>query len=83
MLLGVFRIHPNLQVFIDVNAVPELHAHVQAASTLKIGGNVSIREATQILRKAAKLQGFEYCEHLAIHMDKMANIGVRNVSTKI
>lgn len=72
--------NPDLQVFIDVNAVPELHAHVQAATTLKIGGNVCIRETMQILRKAALQRGFEYCEHLAEHMDKMANVGVRNVS---
>lgn len=45
-----------------------------------MGGNVSIGEAMRVLRKAARQRGFEYCEQLADHMDKVANVGVRNVS---
>lgn len=71
---------PDLQVFIDVNAVYDLHSSPMSATELKLGGNVNISEAMRVLYKAAKQRGFEYCEQLANHMDKVANVGVRNVS---
>lgn len=77
---GVYRLESNLEVFIDINAVPELHTNVLAAKTLTIGGNVSLTETMDILRRTAKQRGFEYCQLLADHIDQVANIGVRNVS---
>lgn len=77
--LGVYRLKPDLQVFIDVSAVYDLHSSPMSSTTLKMGGNVSITEAMRVLRKAARQRGFEYCEQLADHMDKVANVGVRNV----
>lgn len=80
---GVYRLDANLEVFIDVSAVPELHASTLAAKKLTIGGNVSLTETMDILRKIAKQRGFEYCQLLADHIDQVANVGVRNVRIQL
>lgn len=40
---------------------------------------VNLTETMDILLKASKIKGFEYCEHLWTHIDLIANVPVRNV----
>lgn len=71
--------NPNLQVFIDINTVDELHSSELSATNLRIGANVSIAETLQIFRKTGKTRGFDYCDQLANHLENVANNSVRNV----
>lgn len=78
---GVYRRPEDLQIFIDINKVPELHQNMIANNTLIIGANVSLTETMQILTDAAKSNaGFKYCEEIVKHIDLIANVPVRNVS---
>lgn len=79
---GVYRRAANLQLFIDVNGVPELRTHALDAETgLRIGANVNLTETMAILRQSAATPGFEYCERLRTHIDLIANVPVRNAGT--
>lgn len=77
---GVYRRDPNIEIFIDVTSVVELHFSAIGSTNIQIGGNVSLNETIDILKKAADTNSnFEYCRELVSHIDKIANVPVRNV----
>lgn len=81
LLAGVYRRSENLQVFIDINAVDELHTQ-SLGNELVIGGNVSLTELMNILTDAAnKNDKFGYCKEMVKHIDLIANVPVRNSGT--
>lgn len=75
---GVYRTDSNIQVYIDVTSVSELHYSAIAANIV-IGANVSLNEFIEVLNTAANNSDFEYCREMATHIDKIANVSVRNV----
>ncbi|XP_055607410.1 uncharacterized protein LOC129755104 [Uranotaenia lowii] len=78
---GVYRRSDDLQVFIDVNSVDELHSH-SLGDELVIGANVSLTEYMEILTNAAeKNDKFGYCKEIMKHVDLIANVPVRNSGT--
>lgn len=77
---GVYRRPENLQIFIDINRVPELHRNSISNEGLTIGGSVNLTEVMKILVDAGKQNtGYKYCEDIARHIDLVANVPVRNV----
>lgn len=77
---GVYRRSPNIEVFMDVTSVPELHSSSIGTNNVQIGANVSLNETIKILISAANTNSnFEYCRVMATHIDKIANVPVRNV----
>ena len=66
--------------YIDVRDVAELRASSSAAP-LSVGGNVTLSEAMRLLSEASKLPGHAYLADLERHIDKIANVPVRNVGT--
>lgn len=77
--VGVFRRRNDIQIFIDISDIEDLRSHSIHDEAISIGGAVSLTETMQILGKAAKIPGFEYCEQLLQHIDLIANVPVRNV----
>lgn len=75
---GVYRRKSNLKIFIDIMSIPELRSHSIGAE-LVIGANVTLNEMIDILNKASRTTGYEYCKRLATHIEKIANVPVRNV----
>ncbi|XP_035910085.1 xanthine dehydrogenase 1-like [Anopheles stephensi] len=79
---GVYRRSPSLQVFIDINAVEELHTHSSDANELVVGANVSLTEFMHILDETAnKSPNFSHFKHLEKHIDLIANVPVRSAGT--
>lgn len=78
---GVYRRPENLQIFIDINSVPELHRNSISNEGLIIGGSVNLTEVMTILVNASKQNpGYKYCEDVVRHIDLVANVPVRNVN---
>ncbi|XP_058831556.1 uncharacterized protein LOC131690075 [Topomyia yanbarensis] len=78
---GVYRRSENLQVFIDISSVGELHSH-SLGNELIVGGNVTLTEFMDILTDASnKNDKFSYCKELVKHIDLIANVPVRNAGT--
>lgn len=78
--LGVYRRKDNLEIFIDISGVETLRSH-SIGSEIVLGGNVSLTETMDILTNVSNKSGFEYTKHLIHHIDLIANVPVRNVST--
>ncbi|XP_063699693.1 uncharacterized protein LOC134830217 [Culicoides brevitarsis] len=79
---GVYRRDPDIQVFIDVSNVDELHTVNMGKDAVVIGGNVSLTETMNILTKAAAtIPAFEYCKEMVKHIDLVAHVPVRNAGT--
>lgn len=82
---GVYRRNPDLQLFIDVNGVAELHEHRLDATVgtgmLTLGANISLTETMAILQRASTTAGFEYCAVVRKHIDLIANVPVRNAGS--
>ncbi|CAO1351447.1 unnamed protein product [Diamesa serratosioi] len=79
---GVYRRSTDLKVFIDISSVEELRGYETSATSLDLGGNVTLTEAMEIFTKvAAEKQGFEYLRELVKHIDLIANVPVRNNGT--
>lgn len=79
---GVYRRPENINIFIDINNIPELHAF-DVGDVLTIGGNVTLANTIRIFRDVQSTDGFEYCKRLADHFELVANVPVRNVSLNI
>lgn len=78
--LGVYRRSDEINIFIDINSIHELHAMTADASALTFGANVSITELMETLKMAAtKCDKYTYATELAKHLDLVATVPVRNV----
>lgn len=78
---GVYRRSDRLKVFIDVNAVEELHRH-SVDQDLVVGAGLRLTEFIALLEQTAEAHlNFTYCIPMAKHIRKVANLPVRNVGT--
>lgn len=77
---GVYRRSPDIKHFIDMRGVSELHHHGSDADKLKLGANLSLSQAMDILSSQSQQPGFEYLQVVWQHFDLIANVPVRNVS---
>lgn len=68
----------NIMVFIDVSAVPKLHIQ-SIENEIRLGGNVTLTQTIEIMNSVATTPGFEYCSYIAQHIERIANVPVRNV----
>lgn len=79
---GVYRRDSDINVFIDVTTIDELHTNSIAKEGIELGANVSLTETMNIMSKAATTHPeFEYCKDIVKHIDLVANVPVRNVGT--
>jgi hypothetical protein len=70
-------------VYIDVGDVAELKS-LMTEPNLVLGGNMSLTEAMDTFyRISAENAGYKYTKALADHIDLIANVPVRNVSTPL
>uniref|UniRef100_A0A1B0CV50 Putative xanthine dehydrogenase n=1 Tax=Lutzomyia longipalpis TaxID=7200 RepID=A0A1B0CV50_LUTLO len=78
---GVYRMDYDIEVFIDVSSVIELHRYT-IGTTIDLGGNITITEWMRILLEAADRSAwFTYCRQIRDHLDHIATVPVRNVGT--
>uniref|UniRef100_A0A1B0GL14 Xanthine dehydrogenase n=2 Tax=Lutzomyia longipalpis TaxID=7200 RepID=A0A1B0GL14_LUTLO len=78
---GVYRMDYDIEVFIDVSSVIELHRYT-IGTTIDLGGNITITEWMRILLEAADRSAwFTYCRQIRDHLDDIATVPVRNVGT--
>ncbi|XP_075144826.1 uncharacterized protein LOC142219935 [Haematobia irritans] len=78
---GVFRRSDQIDKFIDLHSIRELHEYKLSKDTLVLGANLSLTDAMVALKEASKLEGFEYCAKVWNHFDLIANVPVRNMGT--
>lgn len=67
-------------MFIDITRVEALRSHSIGANVI-LGGNVSLTETMDVLKKASMRSGFHYLKYFVDHIDLIANVPVRNVNT--
>jgi xanthine dehydrogenase/oxidase len=78
-VVGVYR-STNIGAYIDIKDVAELRA-TSTSPVLTVGGNVTLTEAMRLFNENASQPGYAYLRQLAQHIDKIANVPVRNVSS--
>ncbi|EAT42288.1 AAEL006163-PA [Aedes aegypti] len=78
---GVYRRNENVQVFIDINSVVELH-EVSISDTISVGANITLTKFIDVLTDAAA-QGpqYYYCKEMIKHIELVAHPLVRNVGS--
>ncbi|XP_037920951.1 indole-3-acetaldehyde oxidase-like [Hermetia illucens] len=77
---GVYRRDPNIEVFIEVNNVTELHSY-KIGDVVELGANVTLTGMMRVLKEAAARPGFEYFEETLRHLDLVASVQIRNFGT--
>lgn len=80
LFAGVFKEDGPYSAYIDVNSVPELKQSMMDTSGVKIGANVSLSNAIDLLQKASEIDGYSYTAQISKHLKRVANVPVRNVS---
>jgi CO/xanthine dehydrogenase FAD-binding subunit len=81
LLAGVFRVKEETKVYIDVGDVAELKS-LTTKPNLVLGANMSLTEAMDTFNSISKENArYKYIKALADHIDLIANVPVRNVST--
>ena len=68
-------------MYIDINDVTDLHRVVKEKDSLILGGNVTLSMAKSAFEQYMSEPGFEYLKQMAYHVDLVASIPIRNVST--
>ncbi|XP_034939273.1 xanthine dehydrogenase 1-like [Chelonus insularis] len=77
---GVYR-SEQVQIYIDVNDITDLHRVEKDDKNLTFGGNVTLSVAKHTLKKYSKEPGFQHLQYMANHIDLIANVPVRNIGT--
>ncbi|KAJ8668983.1 hypothetical protein QAD02_000242 [Eretmocerus hayati] len=77
---GVYRTVLK-EIYIDVNAVAELHRIEKTNDFLTFGGNVTLADAMIAFQRYANESGFGYLKHMYDHLDLVATVPVRNIGT--
>ncbi|CAL8096700.1 unnamed protein product [Orchesella dallaii] len=78
---GIFKNDGPYQTFIDINGIPELRKTVVDDSGITIGGGVSLTQIINLLQEANETAGLEYGKRIATHLERVANVSVRNNGT--
>jgi len=76
----VYKYDGPYQAYIDITAVPQLKIIKLEARGVVLGGSMTLAVAIEQLGKAASIDGFEYAEQMSTHIQRVANVPVRNVS---
>jgi xanthine dehydrogenase/oxidase len=76
---GVFKEDGPYSAYIDINSVPELKQSMIDSSGVKIGANITLSNAIDVLQKASELDGYKYTAQMSKHLKRVANVPVRNV----
>ncbi|XP_018363392.1 PREDICTED: xanthine dehydrogenase/oxidase-like [Trachymyrmex cornetzi] len=77
---GVYR-SSKKDIYIDINDISELRNIQITKDYLVLGGNVTITMAIQTLQKYSTEPKFRYLRQLAEHVEKIANVPVRNIGS--
>ncbi|XP_018304049.1 xanthine dehydrogenase/oxidase-like [Mycetomoellerius zeteki] len=77
---GVYR-SSKKDICIDINDIPDLRNIQITKDYLVLGGNVTITMAIQTFQKYSTEPNFKYLSQLAEHVEKIANVPVRNIGS--
>lgn len=78
---GVYRDMSNKDYFIDISSVAELQGYSHNTSDLVLGGNITLQETITVCQQVSEMDDdFNYLQKVALHIDLVANLPVRNVS---
>ena len=64
----------------DINNVVQLRKITTNASGLILGAGTTLTEAIQLFKNTASTEGLEYLAGMSKHIERVANVPVRNVS---
>lgn len=79
---GIFKNEGGFKKFIDINGIPELKAVSVRENEIVFGGGVTLTQLINLLKENQDKKGFEYGQRVAEHLERVANISVRNVRFK-
>lgn len=81
---GVYKNDGPYKAYIDISNVPELKkCSVDNRAGIVLGAAVTLTEMIDFLKnKVANMDGFEYGKYMGNHIERVANVPVRNVSEK-
>ncbi|CAH0550009.1 unnamed protein product [Brassicogethes aeneus] len=79
---GVYKETPKVFTYIDILSVKELITWKHADNELVLGANVSLSDTKKIFEELSKENiKFRYLQKIADHLNKVANLPVRNIGT--
>ncbi|CAG7828319.1 unnamed protein product [Allacma fusca] len=80
---GVFKNDGPYKGFIDIINVAELGAETVDSTGVTLGANVTLTHTLQFLKRIARsqMEGFSYALPMSQHINRIANVPVRNVGT--
>lgn len=83
-LIGVYK-EPKPLVYIDIAEVGELRGYSIYPDHIDLGANITLTEMIALFEKVSHDNPlmFGYTKNLASHIDLVANVPVRNVSTSV
>jgi xanthine dehydrogenase iron-sulfur cluster and FAD-binding subunit A len=64
---------------VDIGGIEELKTVQVGPGNLVLGGCVTLTKAIIALKQASEITGFEYALQLSKHIQRIANLPVRNV----
>ncbi|ODN05815.1 Aldehyde oxidase 4 [Orchesella cincta] len=79
---GIFKNQGPYKTFIDINGIPELKKTSVDKNGIVLGGGTTLTETINLLRESAKLPGFEYGKRASTHLERVANVSVRNITRR-
>ncbi|XP_021958024.1 xanthine dehydrogenase [Folsomia candida] len=79
---GVYKHEGPYSSYIEINGIPELKQKKVDSCEVLLGGGVTLTAAIAFFADVAKTKaGFEYVAQISKHMERIANVPVRNNAT--
>ena len=67
-------------MYLDINNVVQLRTITLNTSGLILGAGTTLTEAIQLFKNTASTEGLEHLAGMSKHIERVANVPVRNVS---
>lgn len=80
---GIFKSDGPYKKYIDINGIPELKTRRVDEHGITFGGGVTLTQLIELLKENARKVGLEYGTKVVEHLERVANVSVRNVSYKL
>lgn len=77
---GVYKHDGPYQAYMDIMGVPELKVIRLESRGVVLGGALTLADAIEQLQNASTIDGFEYTAQMSKHIQRVANVPIRNVS---
>jgi len=80
-VVGIYPEETPASVYIAIKDISDMYQVTKTNTSLTIGSLITITKLIDFFEDFSKFEGFQYLNEISNHMQKVANVSIRNVAT--